>query len=195
MPVTAAPLARLPGVDLLATSGRLDAFLASVEKRAFRMAQIATQDRDDALDLVQDAMLQLARHYAGRAEAEWPPLFYRILENRIRDWQRAQTVRRRLFFWRQPLDAESDDEDPIDNLPDAGADTLAGLQRQQSMEVLEGALRALPARQRQAFELRIWQGLSVDETAAAMGCSDGSVKTHLSRALHSLRAQLEGVWP
>jgi len=166
-----------------------------VERRALRIAQIATRDRDEALDLVQDAMLQLARRYAAQPAAEWPPLFYRILENRIRDWQRRQTVKRRIFFWRDH-DAGNEEDDPLEQVADpAQPDGAALLQRRQAMQCLEGALHKLPARQRQAFELRIWEGLSVDETATAMGCSDGSVKTHLSRALHSLRAQLEGVWP
>ncbi len=188
--------AKLGGVTAAASSpASLDAFLASVERRALRIAQIATRDRDEALDLVQDAMLQLARRYATQPAAEWPPLFYRILENRIRDWQRRQTVKRRIFFWRDH-DAESEDDDPLEQVADpAQPDGAALLQRRQAMQCLEGALHKLPARQREAFELRIWEGLSVDETATAMGCSDGSVKTHLSRALHSLRAQLEGVWP
>lgn len=198
MPALAPTLARLARVDAPATPGRLDAFLAGVERRAFRVAQVATGDRDEALDLVQDAMLQLARRYAARPEAEWPPLFYRILENRIRDWQRRQTLRRRLFWWQDRAAADGDEtEDALESLPDPSdrQDGLAQLQRRESMQVLERALRALPARQRQAFELRIWEGLSVEDTATAMGCSDGSVKTHLSRALHSLRARLEGVRP
>lgn len=196
MIAVASNTAKLGGVTAAASSpASLDAFLASVERRALRIAQIATRDRDEALDLVQDAMLQLARRYATQPAAEWPPLFYRILENRIRDWQRRQTVKRRIFFWRDH-DAESEDDDPLEQVADpAQPDGAALLQRHQAMQCLEGALHKLPARQREAFELRIWEGLSVDETATAMGCSDGSVKTHLSRALHSLRAQLEGVWP
>lgn len=173
----------------------LDAFLAGVERRALRIAQIATRDRDEALDIVQDAMMQLARRYAGRPAAEWPPLFQRILDNKVCDWQRRQTVRRRLFL--QPL-AVADDEvpvDPLERIPDPGPDALQRLREQQAMAVLATALDALPKRQRQAFTLRIWQGLSVDDTAAAMQCSDGSVKTHLSRALAALRGKLQGVWP
>lgn len=189
--------AKLGGVTAAAASpASLDAFLASVERRALRIAQVATRDRDEALDLVQDAMLQLARRYAAKPSAEWPPLFYRILENRIRDWQRRQTVKRRIFFWREHAADEDEQDDPLEQVADpAQPDGAALLQRRQAMQCLEGALHRLPARQREAFELRIWEGLSVDQTASAMGCSDGSVKTHLSRALHSLRAQLEGVWP
>lgn len=172
----------------------LDAFLASVERRAFRMAEVATRDRDEALDIVQDAMLQLSRRYAARPAQEWPALFYRIVENRIRDWQRRQTVKNRLFFWRAPARTE-EDEDPVALVAEPGAGPQEEVQRAEQMRRLEQALRSLPARQREAFELRLWEGLSVEDTARAMGCSDGSVKTHLHRALAALRQELEGVWP
>lgn len=173
----------------------LDAFLAAVEHRALRIAELATRDRDEALDVVQDAMLQLARRYAKRPAAEWPPLFYRILNNKVRDWQRRQTVRRRLFL--APAGG-ADDEQPslAERIADpAQRDAAQHLGQREAMVVLSGAIRALPERQRQAFVLRVWEGLSVEETAQVMACSDGSVKTHLSRALAALRARLEGVWP
>jgi RNA polymerase sigma-70 factor (ECF subfamily) len=170
----------------------LDGFLAAVERRALRMAEIATRNRDEALDIVQDAMFQLARSYAGQPAAEWPPLFYRILQNKIRDWQRRRKVTSRLFFWRGKPDG--DDEDPLDLLPDPALSVPDQFAQGQAMQRLEQALRELPARQRQAFELRIWEGLSVDQTAQAMACSDGSVKTHLSRALSRLRADLSEVY-
>lgn len=185
---------RLPGVST-ADVQQLDAFLASVERRAFRMAQIATRDRDEALDIVQDAMLQLSRRYGTRPADEWPPLFYRIVENRIRDWQRRQTVKNRLFFWRPAARGDDAAEDPLEQVADHAAGPQDLLQRGEQMQKLEKALRALPARQREAFELRLWEGLSVEDTAQAMGCSDGSVKTHLHRALAALRQELEGVWP
>lgn len=181
------------------TPRELDGFLASVERRALRMAEIATGSRDEALDIVQDAMMQLARRYGTRPPNEWPPLFYRILDNRIHDWQRNQSLRRRLFgFGFGGSDDATDDHDG-DSLAQI-ADTREPempqlLKQQQAMRVLETALRGLPRRQREAFVLRLWEGLSVEDTASAMGCSDGSVKTHLSRALQALRAQLEGVWP
>ncbi len=171
----------------------LDGFLASVERRALRIAEFATRDRDEALDLVQDAMMKLARNYGGRPAAEWPPLFQRILDNRIRDWQRRQTVRRRLFL--QPVATEDGVLDPLELVPDGAPEPPQRLREQQAMAVLAGALDALPTRQRQAFTLRVWQGLSVEDTATAMRCSDGSVKTHLSRALAALRGKLQGVWP
>ncbi len=171
----------------------LDGFLASVERRAYRMAQVATRDRDQALDLVQDAMIQFARRYSEKPTDQWTPLFYRCLQNRIRDWQRHQTVRKRIFFWADNC-AEDDGAqfDAPDQAQPHGADQL---QQGQAMHCLERALRKLPVRQKQAFELRIWEGLDVRDSALAMGCSEGSVKTHLSRALASLRAELEGVWP
>jgi RNA polymerase sigma-70 factor (ECF subfamily) len=174
----------------------LDAFLASVERRAFRRTQFATRDRDEALDLVQDAMMQLARSYASRPAVEWPALFQRILTNRIRDWQRRQTLKRRLFFWRDGRADVVHDEDPIEAIADPSQpDGMEQLHRAELMEHLATALATLPGRQREAFELRVWEGLSVEQSALAMGCSQGSVKTHLSRALASLRGALEGVWP
>ncbi len=192
--VATTPSNKLGGVTT-ANVQQLDAFLASVERRAFRMAQIATRDRDEALDLVQDAMLQLSKKYAGRPPEEWPALFYRILENRIRDWQRRQTVKNRLFFWRPSVHDGAQDEDPVEQVAEPGPGPQEELQRVEQMRRLEQALRDLPARQREAFELRLWEGLSVEDTARAMGCSDGSVKTHLHRALAALRQDLEGVWP
>jgi RNA polymerase sigma-70 factor (ECF subfamily) len=175
---------------------RLDAFLASVERRALRVAEISTHDRDEALDIVQDAMLQLTRSYAHRPASEWPPLFYRILENKIRDWQRRQTVRRRVFTSPEAAGDDGDERDPIAQYADPHKPAIVDeLRNQEAMVHLERALRQLPRRQREAFMLRVWEGLSVEQTATAMGCTDGSVKTHLSRALHALRSQLAGVWP
>jgi RNA polymerase sigma-70 factor (ECF subfamily) len=169
----------------------LGSFLASVERRALRIAQLATRDRDEALDLVQDAMLRLARSYATRPAHEWPPLFHRILTNRIRDWQRGRKLRARLFFWQRGGPAHENEVDPIDAAPDPGArEGLGELEGEQTLQLLEAALRRLPARQREAFELRVWHGQSVGDAAHAMGCSEGSVKTHLFRAMQALRAEL-----
>lgn len=174
----------------------LDAFLASVEKRALRIAEIATQNSEDALDIVQEAMMRLARSYAARPAAEWPALFHRILDNAIQDWRRRRKVRLRWMAWGSSSADPEDEGDPIERLPDPGpAQGVENLIRDEAMQRLLAGLEKLPRRQREAFALRVWEGLSVEQTAAAMGCSDGSVKTHLSRALASLRAQLEGVWP
>jgi RNA polymerase sigma-70 factor (ECF subfamily) len=181
---------------VLEQTRELDKFLAEVERRAFRMAQIALRDPDDALDVVQDAMLKLARNYASKPSAEWRPLFYRILENGIRDLQRRRTVRKKFMVWLPGTNEDPDNEaqDPIDNVAAGGPDVPELLMQDEAMKKLEGSLRALPARQREAFMLRNFEGLDVADTAKAMGCSQGSVKTHYSRAVHSLRAQLGEVW-
>lgn len=178
-----------------AADAALEAFLASVERRALRVAEIVTRDRDEALDLVQDAMMNLANHYRSRPHTEWPPLFYRILDNRIRDWQRRQTVRHRLFFWLDRSDAAAAGDDLVARVADRSAPVEARLAQREAVACLEIALRALPRRQREAFVLRIWEGFSVEQTARSMGCSGGSVKTHLSRALAQLRTRLNPIWP
>jgi RNA polymerase sigma-70 factor, ECF subfamily len=169
----------------------LNQFLAGVELKAFKIAQAALRHEDDALDAVQDAMLQLARAYAGRPAEEWKPLFYRILENRIRDMQRRRTVRGRVMAW-LPARGEDEDEeyDPIAQAASNEPQPVRRLELDEAMGALDAALQKLPRRQQQAFLLRSLEGLDVAETALAMGCSEGSVKTHYFRALQALRAQL-----
>jgi RNA polymerase sigma-70 factor (ECF subfamily) len=169
----------------------LNQFLAGVELKAFKIAQTALRHEDDALDAVQDAMLQLARAYSARPPEEWKPLFYRILENRIRDMQRRRTVRGRIMAW-LPLRGEDDDEDfdPVAQAPSLEPQPVRRLELDEAMGALEQALGRLPPRQQQAFLLRTLEGLDVAETARAMGCSEGSVKTHYFRAVQALRAQL-----
>lgn len=173
----------------------LDRFLAGVEKRAFRIACIAVRHEDDALDIVQDAMLQLARRYGQRPAGEWRPLFYRILQNRIRDCQRRRKVRAKLMSWLPGWSAaDADRGDLYEAVPDAGPLPAQLLAADQALKILEQALAALPPRQQQAFLLRNFEGLDVAQTAAAMACSEGSVKTHYSRAVHSLREKLGEAW-
>ena len=181
---------------VLEQTRELDKFLAEVERRAFRMAQIALRDPDDAMDVVQDAMLKLARSYAAKPSAEWRPLFYRILENGIRDLQRRRTVRKKFMVWLPGVKEDPDEEapNPIDSVAAGGPEVPEILMQDQAMQRLEVSLRALPSRQREAFMLRNFEGLDVADTAKAMGCSEGSVKTHYSRAVHSLRDQLGEVW-
>jgi RNA polymerase sigma-70 factor (ECF subfamily) len=169
----------------------LNQFLAGVELKAFKIAQAALRHEDDALDAVQDAMLQLARAYADRPPEEWKPLFYRILENRIRDMQRRRTVRGRVMAW-LPVRSDDDDEDydPVAQAPSLEPQPVRRLELDEAVGALEQALGRLPRRQQQAFLLRTLEGLDVAETAQAMGCSEGSVKTHYFRALQALRAQL-----
>lgn len=171
---------------------RLDGFLRSVERRALRIAELSVGHRDEALDLVQEAMLAFVRNYATKPEAEWPPLFHRVLDSRVTDWHRRSRVRGRWLsaFW--PARGEDDADDPVATAVDvAEIGPLARLVGEDAGQALEVALRALPLRQRQAFLLRIWEGLDVADTATAMRCGEGSVKTHLWRALNALRAALE----
>ena len=151
-----------------ASQSELAGFLAEVEKKAFRIAQFALRHDEDALDAVQDAMLQLVRRYADRPRAEWRPLFYRVLENRIRDLQRRRLVRSRVMGW-LPWSADEDgaDADPVAQAPDPAPGPVAEVEGGEIAERLQEALRALPGRQRQAFLLRSLEGLDVAETAAA----------------------------
>jgi RNA polymerase sigma-70 factor (ECF subfamily) len=179
----------------LRSEQQLNQFLADVERRALRMAEIAVRDRDEALDLVQDAMIKLVRKYASRPQPEWTPLFYRILQNGIRDWHRRQAVRNRIMLWSSRGSKADDTYDVIANAVDpATREPVDEAEAHEAMQQLEAAVQALPARQREAFMLRTFQGLDVAGTALAMGCSDGSVKTHYSRAVHSLRKSLGEHW-
>src|SRR5476651_1234949 len=185
-----------PEGAVLEYTRELEKFLAEIERRAFRMAQVALRDPDDAMDVVQDSMIKLARNYASRPSGEWRPLFYRILENGIRDLQRRRTVRKRVMTWLPGPKEDPDHEaqDPLENVADAAPTIPERLMQAQAMQRLEESLRALPARQREAFMLRNFEGMDVAETASAMGCSEGSVKTHYSRAVHTLREALAEVW-
>ena len=183
------------GAIALQRERQLNQFLAEVERRALRMAEIAVRDRDEALDLVQDAMIKLARNYASRPEKEWAPLFYRILQNGVRDWHRRRKVRNRVMVWFGRVGSDDDDYDVVANAPDPGGRAPdEELQTHEAMQRLEGAIHDLPGRQREAFMLRTFEGLNVAGTAVAMGCSEGSVKTHYSRAVHSLRESLGDHW-
>ena len=168
----------------------LDQFLASVERRAFRMAQVSAGDREAALDIVQDAMMKLVQSYSERPAVEWRPLFFRILNNRITDWHRSQSSRWAIFDrW-----FGGDEEQGVDAM-----DQLEGSHREQpdqqllaalSLQQIEAALQTLSPRQQQVFMLRCWEGLSTQETAQAMDCSEGTVKTLYSRALTGMRVNL-----
>ena len=180
----------------MATAQELSDFLASVERRAFKQAAFALRDDHAAMDIVQDAMLKLADNYADRPVAEYPMLFQRILQNTLRDYWRRQKVRN---LWTTLLSSfggqgDDDDRDPLEMLG-AGADSqeepFAQLERSQTIAIIEQALHKLPARQREAFILRYWEDMDVAETATAMSCSQGSVKTHCSRAVRALALTLE----
>ncbi len=183
-----------PGRRTLNRKQALDRFLAGVERRAFIIARFATRDTDEALDVVQEAMFGMIRHYAGRPEEEWGALFHTVLQSRIRDWRRRTGVRRRWRVWLARDEATG--EDPLHNLPDPGSpDPAREASNHRALSALARALERLSTRQQQVFLLRAWEGLDVAQTAGAMGCSEGSVKTHYSRAVHALRESLGDHWP
>ncbi len=188
----------------LATEQELSDFLRSVDKRAFKRAVYAVRDADAALDIVQDAMIRLAEKYGDRPASELPLLFQRILSNATTDWFRRQKVRGAVMQSFSDFEGH-DSEDPVDLL-----DTLEALQstegtesaadalsRNQLLQIIDSEVQKLPPRQREAFLMRYWEEFDVAETASLMGCSEGSVKTHCSRAVHALaRAlKLKGITP
>lgn len=181
----------------MATSQELSDFLAEVERRAFKRTAYAVRDDHAALDIVQDAMLKLAQSYGERPVTEYPMLFQRILQNTMRDYWRRQKVRNlwTTLFSSFTSNDDDDEHDPLETLASANQqdsnEPLEQLERSQTIAIIEQALQKLPARQREAFILRYWEDMDVAETAAAMGCSQGSVKTHCSRAVHTLAAMLE----
>ena len=179
----------------MATRVELSDFLAGAERRAFKQAMFAVRDADHALDIVQDAMFKLAEHYGDRPVPELGPIFARIVQNTIHDFFRRQKVRSTWVTLFSALSPTEDDADPMAILeasPDgrtteSAADTM---EREQIVHIIEEELARLPARQREAFVLRYWEDLDVAETAAAMKCSEGSVKTHCSRATQALAKSL-----
>jgi RNA polymerase sigma-70 factor (ECF subfamily) len=184
--------------ETLATRQEMSDFLASVEKRAFKQAVYAVRQDESALDIVQDAMMKLAEKYADRPAGELPMLFQRILQNTIRDWFRRQKVRSTWTTLFSSFGGKDDDDDhdiletlqaeDVSNVPVSPA---AQLEQAQLLAIIERSIEKLPGRQREAFMLRYWEELDVAETAAAMGCSEGSVKTHCSRAVHALSTMLK----
>ena len=180
----------------LASSRELSHFLESVERRAFKQAIFAVRDEQSALDIVQDSMLKLAEKYGDRPAEEFPMLFQRILQNTIRDFYRRSKVR---SMWTTLLSAfTSEDDEDHDPLETLAADEDAGgtrtpesqLLQAQTLNIIDDEIKKLPTRQREAFLMRYWEDMDVAETAATMGCSEGSVKTHCSRATHALATAL-----
>ncbi len=179
----------------MASLNELSRFLQEVERRAFKYAMMAVQNEDTALDMVQDAMLKLAEKYGDKPVEELPLLFYRILQNGITDHHRRQKLRN---FWITPLATlfgkgeDGEEIDPLDSLeveaPRGTGDPARLIADQQVMALVESGLHRLPERQREAFLLRYWEGYDVADTAAIMGCSEGSVKTHCSRAVSAMSA-------
>jgi RNA polymerase sigma-70 factor (ECF subfamily) len=177
----------------MATPKEMSDFLAAVERRAFKQAVFAVQEEEAALDIVQDAMLKLAENYSARPAAELPLLFQRILQNAIRDHFRRTKVRSAwtTLLHSMGLGGEDEEGDPLETLEVEDSASVptspaAQLEQSQVMAAIEAAVKTLPDRQREAFLLRYWEELDVSETAKIMGCSEGSVKTHCSRATHAL---------
>lgn len=178
----------------MASAQELSDFLRQVEKRAFRQTVYAVRDDHVALDIVQDAMLKLADKYAAKPVEEYPMLFQRILQNTMRDYWRRQKVRNLWTTLFSSFGQQDDDEyDPLETIEveNADGDPAEQVERSQVMKMIEKALTRLPSRQREAFVLRYWEELDVAETASVMGCSEGSVKTHCSRAVGTLSMLLE----
>jgi len=178
------------------TIDSMDNFLVDIERRAFHMAKMATGNREDALDIVQDAMYKLVEKYSAQPADEWRPLFYRILNSKITDHYRRNAVKNKLISlasW--GMKADSNSEDLVDRAEGRNSETPDQMYiRELQIKQLTKAVKRLPRRQREAFMLRCWEGMSTLVTAQTMGCSEGSVKTHYSRAMHSLRETLEGYW-
>jgi len=182
----------------LASEKELTDFLKGIEKRAFKRALYAVRDDEAALDIVQDAMIRLAEKYGDRPAAELPLVFQRILSNATMDWFRRQKVRNALVKNFSDFESAGDDGDfdILETLEvlngSTGSESAAdSVSRAQILLVIEAQVEQLPTRQREAFLLRYWEELDVAETAAVMGCSEGSVKTHCSRAVHALAKALK----
>lgn len=181
----------------MATDKELSDFLKSIEKRAFKRTVYAVRDDEAALDIVQDSMIRLAERYADRPPAELPMLFQRIMSNATMDWFRRQKVRNAVVQNLSDFEG-SDDGDDFDLLESLhavegslGSESAAdAVSREQILLLIEAEITELPARQREAFLLRYWEEFDVAETAEVMGCSEGSVKTHCSRAVHALAKAL-----
>ena len=182
----------------MATEQELSDFLKSVERRAFKRSVYHVRDEEAALDIVQDSMMKLAEHYGDKLASELPLLFQRILSNSTLDWFRRQKTRRALFSNLSDFESMDDDGDfdllehvelPMDTRETESAEDTT--RRAQVFQEIEEQIAALPARQREAFLMRYWEEMDVAETAAAMGCSEGSVKTHCSRAVHALGKALK----
>ncbi len=172
----------------------LDAFLAGVERSAFRMARHYTHDEDEALDLVQDAMLRFVQRYAGHPSEQWRPLFFSVLRNRLHDWHRRTRVRRHVLAW-WPGGGAADEGPAVELFPGPASEQPdRQVQSSAALTALEAALERLPARQREVFLLRSLDGMDVADTARAMGVSAGSVKTHYHRAVQRLRVLLGDHW-
>jgi RNA polymerase sigma-70 factor (ECF subfamily) len=185
------------GLSQLASELELSEFLKSVEKRAFKRSVYHVRNEESALDIVQESMMKLAEHYGHKPAEELPMLFHRILSNCTLDWFRRQKTQNALFTNMGDFESSNEDGDfdlletlHASNSPEQNESTETQTERAQTLREIEIEIQQLPARQREAFLMRYWEELDVAETAAAMGCSQGSVKTHCSRAVHALAKAL-----
>jgi RNA polymerase sigma-70 factor (ECF subfamily) len=185
--------------DRMATDKELSDFLENSERRAFKQALYAVRKDESALDIVQDAMIKLAEKYGDKPAAELPMLFQRILQTTILDYFRREKVRTTwvsLFSNVSRNAGDGDDMDLLDTYEaeqgsSASESSADKVERAQVLDLIDAEVQKLPPRQREAFLMRYWQDMDVAETAAAMGCSEGSVKTHCSRATHALAESLK----
>jgi RNA polymerase sigma-70 factor, ECF subfamily len=183
----------------MATSKELSQFLEGVERRAFKHALYMVRNEESALDIVQDAMIKLSEKYGDKPAEELPLLFQRILQNTVLDFFRREKVRNSwvsLFSNITPNQQEDDNFDLLENFASeegsqAAESTEQKLEREQVLNIIDEEIKKLPTRQREAFLMRYWEDMDVAETALTMGCSEGSVKTHCSRATHTLAASLK----
>ncbi len=168
----------------------LERFLAGIERRALRIAEMALRDRAEAEDAVQEAMIRLVRNYSSRPAEQWRPLFYRILRNRITDSQRKRKLQSVMHAWWSSGVADETVPDPVESAVDPAGTPEQELEGSELLARIETVLAGLSRRQREAFLLRNFEGLDVAGTAVAMGCSEGSVKTHYFRAVQALQLAL-----
>ncbi len=182
----------------MATDRELSDFLKSVERRAFKRSLYHVRNEESALDIVQDSMMKLVEHYGDKPANELPMLFQRILSNCTLDWFRRQKSRNALFSNMSDFEVAGDEGEfnllealaSHDSTPVTDSAQIV-TERAQIFREIEIEIQQLPLRQREAFVLRYWEEMDVAETAAVMGCTEGSVKTHCSRAVHSLAKKLK----
>ena len=173
----------------------MEEFLVEIEKKAYRMIVISIGDHGDAMDILQECMIKLVTKYGQHPSEQWKPLFYRILHNKITDWHRHQKVKNLLFFWKADTQDDNDSNgNQIENIADnysGQKSPMEALEQSQLHQTVIDALSGLSVKQQECFLLRSWEGLSVADTAHIMGCSQGSVKTHYSRAVAKIKQSLE----
>lgn len=167
---------------------QLNQFFILHEKKAYVIAFMSLKNQDDALDVVQDVMIKFVVKYKLKNQTDWTSLFYRMIQNRITDFHRQNTQKRKYFG----VFSHDTEDNIVEQVADENhVSALKQIDNNMKIENLQQSLTTLPKRQLQAFICRIWEGLSVAQTAQSMKCSQGSVKTHLFRALNQIRTQFK----